>query len=176
MKWLLVTQEKWVYKWICSETMDTVWEFTVEARVKPRAKNQGSGYETHSWTLCFPRFFPRCCSLRRIAGIEIVNPNAAEKKAEEEDGCSTYFSNMSSFVKLAPRNVQAKAQWSWKGRLSGSRIPVVVFHPAAIWRTVEYTRSTAIVVRDASPCVVGTTGRSRCQLYCFYSCFDCVSR
>nr|CAB3265186.1 U4/U6 small nuclear ribonucleoprotein Prp31 [Phallusia mammillata] len=40
-----------------------------------------------------------------LKGIEIVNPNAAEQKAEEEDGCSTYFSNMSSFVKLAPRNV-----------------------------------------------------------------------
>nr|XP_018671752.1 U4/U6 small nuclear ribonucleoprotein Prp31 [Ciona intestinalis] len=40
-----------------------------------------------------------------LKGIEIVNPNAAEKKQEEEDGCSTYFSNTASFVKLKPRNV-----------------------------------------------------------------------
>ena len=40
-------------------------------------------------------------------GIEIVNPNAAEKKAEEEDGCSTYFSNTADFVKLKPRNLVA---------------------------------------------------------------------
>ncbi|CAK8685052.1 unnamed protein product [Clavelina lepadiformis] len=40
-----------------------------------------------------------------LKGIEIVNPNAAEKKAEEEDGCSTYFSNAANFVKLKPRNV-----------------------------------------------------------------------
>lgn len=41
-----------------------------------------------------------------LKGIEIVNPNAAEKKAEE-DGCTTYFSNQSSFVKLKPRSVMS---------------------------------------------------------------------
>lgn len=41
-----------------------------------------------------------------LSGIEIVNPNAAEKKAEE-DGCTTYFSNQSSFVKLKPRSVMS---------------------------------------------------------------------
>jgi len=37
-----------------------------------------------------------------LKGIEIVTPDAAEIKAVE-DGCTTYFSNSSSFVKLEPR-------------------------------------------------------------------------
>jgi len=40
-----------------------------------------------------------------LKGIEIVTPDAAEAKAVE-DGCTTYFSNMSSFVKLKPNQIK----------------------------------------------------------------------